>query len=214
MLSSVLVIVPFIAGNFVANDWTTLCVTGQCSYDLPATDGPSGTMKIILECDPKALSQNIRLSCVHQRRPHQLTVRAPVPNGGAVNKIVRLPEAAMVKCDANAFARVSKPWVPDDQSIPASLQARVVRRDGSQSTVKAVAIDTDFDAVETRARSKSRSRVALPRVHLPPLQFPDPAVYPWCTHHHSSPRIWLELATSQNRRCKARRPRNFIKGLI
>ncbi|KAJ7790803.1 hypothetical protein B0H14DRAFT_2938094 [Mycena olivaceomarginata] len=143
MLSSVLVIVPFLAGTFAANDWSTPCVTGQCSYDLPATDGPSGTMKItlqpaahwqILDCDPKALSQNIRL----------LAVRAPVPNGGAVNKIVRLPEA----CGANAFARVSKSWVPDDQSIPASLQARVVRRDGSQPTVKAVAIDTDFDAVD------------------------------------------------------------------
>jgi hypothetical protein len=43
---------------------------------------------------------------------------------------------------------VSKSWVPDDQSIPGSLQARVVRRDGSQPTVKAVAIDTDFDAVD------------------------------------------------------------------
>jgi hypothetical protein len=32
MLSSVLVIIPFLAGNFGANDWSTLCVTGQCSY--------------------------------------------------------------------------------------------------------------------------------------------------------------------------------------
>jgi hypothetical protein len=32
MLSSVLVIVPFLAGTFGANDWSTLCVTGQCSY--------------------------------------------------------------------------------------------------------------------------------------------------------------------------------------
>jgi hypothetical protein len=32
MLSSVLVIVPFLAGTFAANDWSTPCVTGQCSY--------------------------------------------------------------------------------------------------------------------------------------------------------------------------------------
>ncbi|KAJ7790812.1 hypothetical protein B0H14DRAFT_2471260 [Mycena olivaceomarginata] len=160
MLSSVLVIVPFLAGTFAANDWSTPCVTGQCSYDLPATDGPSGTMKIwgsenaitditpaahwqILDCDPKALSQNIRLVCTNDNPTSSLCGHL-YQNGGAVNKIVRLPEA----CGANAFARVSKSWVPDDQSIPASLQARVVRRDGSQPTVKAVAIDTDFDAVD------------------------------------------------------------------
>ncbi|KAJ7354164.1 hypothetical protein DFH08DRAFT_854328 [Mycena albidolilacea] len=160
MLSSVLVIVPFLAGTFAANDWSTPCVTGQCSYDLPATDGPSGTMKIwgsenaitditpaahwqILDCDPKALSQNIRLVCTNDDPTSSLCGHL-YQNGGAVNKIVRLPEA----CGANAFARVSKSWVSDDQSIPASLQARVVRRDGSQPTVKAVAIDTDFDAVD------------------------------------------------------------------
>jgi hypothetical protein len=36
--------------------------------------------------------------------------------------------------------------VPADQSIPASIAARIVRRDGSQPQVQAITLDTNFAA--------------------------------------------------------------------
>ncbi|KAF8171161.1 hypothetical protein K438DRAFT_1982156 [Mycena galopus ATCC 62051] len=140
MISSVLLLFPFFAVAFAANDWNTPCVTGQCSYDLPTTtSGPSGTMKIwgsenaitditpaanweIMGCDPTALSQNIRLVCMNND-PSSLCGHL-YQNGGAVNKLVRLPE----NCGANAFARVSKSWI--------------------WTTIQALAIDTDFGSVD------------------------------------------------------------------
>ncbi|KAJ7845305.1 hypothetical protein B0H13DRAFT_2675978 [Mycena leptocephala] len=159
MLCSLLMIVPFLAGVFSSNDWNTPCINGQCSYDLPTTTGSSGTLKIwgsdnvitditpaadwqILDCNRTALSQNLRLVCMNDD-PSSLCAHL-YKNAGAANKIVRLPE----NCGANAFARVAKSWVPDDQSIPSSIKARLVRRDGSSPEVKALAIDTNFDAVD------------------------------------------------------------------
>ncbi|KAJ6492277.1 hypothetical protein C8R45DRAFT_990818 [Mycena sanguinolenta] len=160
MLSRVLLVVSAAAVALGLNDWNTPCVNGQCSYDLPTTpDGPSGTMTIwgsenaitditqaahweILDCDPNALSQNIRLVCTNDN-PDSLCGHM-YQNGGAVDKIARLPE----NCGANAFARISKSWVPTNQSIPTSIQARLVRRDGAQPTVQALAIDTSFGAAD------------------------------------------------------------------
>ncbi|KAJ7113649.1 hypothetical protein C8R44DRAFT_741233 [Mycena epipterygia] len=147
------------------NDWNTPCVTGQCSYDLPTNDPSSGTLKIwgsenaitditpaadwqIIDCDPNALSQNIRLVCMNDD-PTSLCGHL-YRNTGAVNKLVRLPE----NCGANAFARVSKSWVPADQSIPSSINARIFRRDGTAPVVKALSIDTDFDAVDWTQNGK------------------------------------------------------------
>lgn len=62
--------------------------------------------------------------------------------------LVYLRLIQLLQCGANAFARVVKSWVPDDQSIPSSIKARLVRRDGSPPEVKALAIDTNFDAVD------------------------------------------------------------------
>jgi hypothetical protein len=53
-----------------------------------------------------------------------------------------------IQCGSNAFARVSKSWVPADQSIPASVKARLVRRNSSPPVVKALALDTNFNAVD------------------------------------------------------------------
>ncbi|KAJ7819565.1 hypothetical protein B0H14DRAFT_2372479 [Mycena olivaceomarginata] len=159
--SFILVIVPFLAVANAANDWTVPCTTGQCSYDLPTTNNgsASGTMTIwgaedaisdittaadwqILGCDPNALSQDIRLVCTNDD-PNSSCSHL-YASAGAVNKIVRLPE----NCGSNAFARVANAWVPDDQSIPASIAKRLVRRDGSTPQVKALTIDTSFDAVD------------------------------------------------------------------
>ncbi|KAJ7737090.1 hypothetical protein B0H16DRAFT_1326128 [Mycena metata] len=162
MITSVLVIVPFLAGINALNDWTKPCTSGSCSYDLPATpNAPSGTLKIwgstnaitdittaagwqIMGCDPTAHNQSIRLVCTEDPNDANSNCNHLYQSIGAVNKIVRLPQ----DCGASAFARVSKSWVPEDQSIPSSVRRRIVRRDGAQPEVKALAIDTNFDAVD------------------------------------------------------------------
>ncbi|KAJ7768943.1 hypothetical protein B0H16DRAFT_273726 [Mycena metata] len=162
MLSSVLVIVPFLAGIHAANDWNTPCVSGQCSYDLPQTNGASasGSMQIwgsedaitdvtpaagwqILGCDPAALSQNLRLVCMDEDDPTSLCGHL-YQNTGAVNKVVRLPE----NCGASPFARVANAWTPTDQTIPATVKARLARRGAATPTVKALAIDTNWDSID------------------------------------------------------------------
>ncbi|KAJ6551974.1 hypothetical protein B0H19DRAFT_182463 [Mycena capillaripes] len=161
MLSSFLAIVPLLAVVNAANDWSVACVTGQCSYDIPTTNNgsASGTVTIwgsenaitdittaadweILDCDPNALSQDIRLVCKSDDPATKCSHL--YQNTGAVNKLVRLPE----NCGSSAFARVAKAWVPEDQSIPSSIAARLVRRDGTQPEVKALSLDTNFDAVD------------------------------------------------------------------
>ncbi|KAJ7075240.1 hypothetical protein B0H15DRAFT_956646 [Mycena belliarum] len=162
MLSSVLVIVPFLGLINAANDWTKPCTKGQCFYDLPATNAASaGTMKIwgsedaitditaaadwqILGCDPAAIKQDIRLVCMNNAENADSLCSHLYKTTGAVNKIVRLPE----NCGANAFARVSRAWVPEDQSIPSAIKARLVRRGGPPPVVKALALDTNFDEVD------------------------------------------------------------------
>ncbi|KAJ7474872.1 hypothetical protein FB451DRAFT_1088510 [Mycena latifolia] len=160
MFSSLLLLVPFLTVINAANDWSVACLTGECSYDLPSTNGSSsGTVTIwgsqdaitditkaadweILGCDPNALSQDIRLVCKSDDPDAKCSHL--YQNIGAVNKIVRLPE----NCGSSAFARVSKAWVPEDQSIPSSIAARLVRRDGTQPQVKALSLDTNFNAVD------------------------------------------------------------------
>ncbi|KAJ7348268.1 hypothetical protein DFH08DRAFT_698175 [Mycena albidolilacea] len=162
MLSSVLVIVPFLAGINALNDWTVPCTSGECSYDLPAANNSAtGSLKIwgssnaitditkaadwqIIGCDPNALQQDIRLVCMNDPDDPNSKCGHLYESIGAVNKVVRLPE----DCGANAFARISKAWVPDDQSIPTSVRRGLVRRSGKVPVVKALSIDTNFEAVD------------------------------------------------------------------
>ncbi|KAG5638520.1 hypothetical protein H0H81_012157 [Sphagnurus paluster] len=97
----------------------------------------------IIGCSPDKLSQDIRLVC-RDSAPEASGCTHLYSSTGAAGKIVRLPET----CGKNAFARVSRAWVPEDQSIPASIAGKVVRRDGAQPQVKALAIDTNFDQVD------------------------------------------------------------------
>ena len=82
-------------------------------------------------------------------------------NIGAVGKIARLPERVRIfpstvspklticlQCGENAFARISRAWVPEDQSIPENIARRLVKRNGVQPEVKALHIDADFSAVD------------------------------------------------------------------
>lgn len=149
-----------------ANDWNTPCFYGKCEYTLPSSSGPaSGVLKIwgspnsisditpaagyeILDCSPDELSQDIRLVCVGNSSS-MASCDHLFQNAGAEGKIVRLPE----NCGTSAFARVAKAWIPEDQSLPSSIAARLVGRD-VQPQVKALTLDVNFNAIDT---SKSGS---------------------------------------------------------
>jgi hypothetical protein len=157
-----LFIFSFIATVYGANDWSTPCLDGVCSYDLPSSAPSSGTIKIwgdksaisdittaagweILDCSPDKTQQDIRLVCTGA--DSTAAGCSHLFDGGANGKVVRLPES----CGKNAFGRVAKSWVPADQSIPAAVASKIQRRDGQQPQVKALTLDTDFAAGGTNA---------------------------------------------------------------
>ncbi|KAG6908291.1 hypothetical protein DXG01_005392 [Tephrocybe rancida] len=98
----------------------------------------------VIGCSPDKLSQDIRLVC-NSDDSKAAGCSHLYEGAGAEGKIVRLPET----CGKNAFARVARSWVPDDQSIPSSVAGKIVRRDGTQPQVKALALDTNFQAVDS-----------------------------------------------------------------
>ncbi|KAG7090279.1 hypothetical protein E1B28_011876 [Marasmius oreades] len=155
-----LALLPFVTLSVLAeNDWKTPCLNGVCQYSFNG-DG-SGAIKVwgspdaltditpaagweILDCSPDALAQDIRLVCQGDEDSAESGCAHLYQTIGAEGKVVRLPES----CGKSAFARISKAWVPEDQSIPASLAKRLVRRDGAPPVVKALRIDTDFGAAD------------------------------------------------------------------
>ncbi|KAF7304739.1 hypothetical protein MKEN_01188000 [Mycena kentingensis (nom. inval.)] len=164
MLSTALVILPLLAGVQAKNDWKVPCTSGTCSYDLPSVNGlsSSGSLKIwggedaitditaaadweIIGCNATAMAQDLRIVCKTDPDDPNSKCAHLYQNIGAVDKIVRLPE----NCGASAFARISRAWIPEDQSIPSDIAKRLVRRAGAPPVVKALAIDTNWDAVKT-----------------------------------------------------------------
>ncbi|KAK0473466.1 hypothetical protein IW261DRAFT_1342652 [Armillaria novae-zelandiae] len=146
-----------------ANNWTKPCFYGECEYSLPSHVPASGSLKIwgsvdalsditpaagweILDCSPDELEQEIRLVCSHNSTD-SANCDHLYQNDGPVGKIVRLPENA--SCGQNAFARVARAWDPEDQSLPSDVAARVVRRDGTNPPVKALALDVNFAATNS-----------------------------------------------------------------
>ncbi|KAG5642839.1 hypothetical protein DXG03_002045 [Asterophora parasitica] len=96
----------------------------------------------IIGCSPNATAQDIRIVCnsdADRKRCKHLYRRI-----GADGKLVRLPEA----CGKSPFARVVKTWVPKDQTLPADVSRRVVRRSGAQPLVMALTLDTNFAAID------------------------------------------------------------------
>lgn len=93
----------------------------------------------ILDCDANTADQDIRLVC------HDPDMGCDHLNqNGAEGTLVRLPTS----CGSVPFAVVTRQWVHKDQSIPASKRSLVVRRDGSQPTVKGIRLATNFAAVD------------------------------------------------------------------
>ncbi|KAL4263274.1 hypothetical protein AB1N83_004308 [Pleurotus pulmonarius] len=148
-----------LAAGLGHNDWSKPCFNGECAYDLPDHRGQSGTIKlmaksphaiaditpaagwVVLDCDPNALSQDIRLVC--QNDDTEASGCSHFFEGsGPMHKYVRLPES----CSSSPFARISKYWVHDDQSIGAHHQ--VTRRDGVAPQVLAISIDDKFDQAD------------------------------------------------------------------
>ncbi|KAG5638044.1 hypothetical protein H0H81_002164 [Sphagnurus paluster] len=162
-LLSMILILP-ITVNAGLNDWSKPCFQGECFYDLPASNGQaSGSMKIwgspdaisditkaagwtILGCSPDALAQDIRIVC-NSDEDGESGCDHLYQSIGPVGKLVRLPE----NCGKSAFARISRAWIPEDQSIPANVASRLVRRDGSSPQVQALALDTNFGAIDAAA---------------------------------------------------------------
>ncbi|KAK0458142.1 uncharacterized protein EV420DRAFT_1270744 [Desarmillaria tabescens] len=143
------------------NNWDKPCFYGECEYSLPSHVPASGSLKIwgsadvlsditpaagweILDCSPDELEQEIRLVCSNNSTD-SADCDHLYQNDGAEGKIVRLPES----CGQNAFARVARAWDPEDQSLSSDVVARVIRRDGTTPPVKALALDTNFAAINS-----------------------------------------------------------------
>ncbi|KAJ8518273.1 hypothetical protein ONZ45_g4617 [Pleurotus djamor] len=157
-------LLAYLSSVNAANDWTVPCNQGRCSYDMPqAEGGAAGSISIwgspgaiaditqaggwmILDCDKTKTEQDIRLVCKSddaQGAGCDLLDQ----NGGAEGKIVRLPES----CGANAFARVARSWVHEDQSLPEGAAPKIARRQNAPPPqVRGLTIDTKFSEAEPK----------------------------------------------------------------
>ncbi|KAE9395729.1 hypothetical protein BT96DRAFT_942244 [Gymnopus androsaceus JB14] len=143
-----------ITPSFAANDWTTPCFDGVCQYSLTAAPGQngSGTMQIwgsanalsdittaagwqILNCSSTEMAQDIRLVC-NSSDTQGAGCDHLFQAGGAVGKVVRLPE----DCGMSPFARVVNASVSQDQTIPAGMN--------TTAQVQALSLDVDFGAID------------------------------------------------------------------
>ncbi|KAJ8693171.1 hypothetical protein PTI98_010412 [Pleurotus ostreatus] len=160
MFSALFVLLPFFislpAVDAATNDWSIPCTRGECYYDMPSADGmATGSMKIwgspnaisditpaagwtIIGCDKEAMEQDIRLVCTKGGDCEHLL------QNGAEGKLVRLPE----NCLKTPFARVSRSWVHEDQTLPADVSAKLTRRADEIPQVRGLALDTNFTAVD------------------------------------------------------------------
>ncbi|TFK26039.1 hypothetical protein FA15DRAFT_693414 [Coprinopsis marcescibilis] len=149
-----------LGGVYAINDWRKPCISGVCHYEL--TGKTVGTMKIwgdsdaitditgaagweILDCQQKAISQEIRLVCANG----DLNCDHLGSTDDAVGKVVRLPE----HCGVNGFAHISRSWVSEDQSIPEHIAKRLVKRNGVEPQVRALHVSTDFSTVDASSKA-------------------------------------------------------------
>ncbi|KAJ7763198.1 hypothetical protein DFH07DRAFT_956572 [Mycena maculata] len=137
------------------NDWTKPCLDGECFWDLPDT-GVSGTLRVwgastaisdittaarwtILDCDPNAMAQDIRLVCTGAASSCNHLFQGA---SGATNTLVRLP----ADCGKSPFAHMSRNWIHENQTVPANVASQLARRD--TLLVQGLSVDNDFDAVD------------------------------------------------------------------
>ncbi|KAJ8502884.1 hypothetical protein ONZ45_g11352 [Pleurotus djamor] len=145
-----------------ANDWSKPCFNGECAYDLPQSSGNLGTLHltgaaitditpasgwVILDCDPHALEQEIRLVC----SSHDLEsagCRHVFDNSGPVDKVVRLPESVIT------FLFNLSPLAHPKESVVQvlfyELRGKVVKRDGLTPTVHVFRVDSKWSQVDVQ----------------------------------------------------------------
>ncbi len=108
----------------------------------------------MLDCNATSADQDIRLVCHDPTKCDHLNLN------GAENTVVRLPNnvsvlsfrecvvdsntPACAQCSSEPFALVTRVWVHDDQSIPASRRSLLERRDDPQRLVQGISLSTDF----------------------------------------------------------------------
>ena len=102
------------------------------------------------------MEQDIRLVCTKGGECEHLL------RNGAEGKLVRLPENVRrllvfvycnpiliaPQCLKTPFARVSRSWVHEDQTLPADVSAKLARRADEIPQVRGLALDTNFTAVD------------------------------------------------------------------
>ncbi|KAF4580502.1 hypothetical protein EYR38_003100 [Pleurotus pulmonarius] len=163
-LSFVLVATLLVVGASArpANDWSKPCFNGECAYDLPEhsnsglgalkiagspksiTDITSAAGWVVLDCDPHALEQEIRLVCQSDDDADDTACNHVFDHWGPEDKIVRLPES----CGAGPFARIAAASLASNQDLPAHAEGKVVRRSGIPPVIHSFKIDTNFDLVD------------------------------------------------------------------
>ncbi|KAL4264620.1 hypothetical protein AB1N83_004208 [Pleurotus pulmonarius] len=118
------------------NDWSIPCTKGECYYDMPSADGmATGSMKIW--GSPNAISDITPaagwaiIGCDKEQRNKKFAS-------------FRLPE----NCLKTPFARVSRSWVHEDQTLPTDVSAKLARRADEIPQVRGLALDTNFTAVD------------------------------------------------------------------
>ncbi|KAF8877430.1 hypothetical protein BD779DRAFT_1448510, partial [Infundibulicybe gibba] len=146
MFSPAYLLFVLISVACATNDWSTPCTSGSVlmwgSTNAISDITPAAGWQII-SCSPDAVNQDIRLVCMSGDAAASECDHL-YQGAGAEGKIVRLPES----CGKSAFARVAKASDPADQSIPPTIAARLVRRDGQPPKVRGLTLDTNFGAVD------------------------------------------------------------------
>jgi hypothetical protein len=198
---TLIALLPFLlpATTWAANDWKVPCTSGVCSWDTGngvdtawSTIHISGTNTAIsdvtnaagwqiLDCDAKSANpQDIRLVCTDPKAGCDSLFK-----GGAEDTIVRLPNS----CGAGPFARVTKAWVHEDQSVPSSVAKKMKRAVADpKHPVRGLALTYDFDGISDKNGPVSfwvsSTTNPLQRGHLDTLQRRD-----HISVRHGNPRL-------------------------
>lgn len=96
---------------------------------------------MILDCDPNAMAQNVRLVCMggtDQSKCDHLMDQGPA------GKLVRLPD----NCGKGPFAVVGKAYIHPDQSLPAAMKLSLRKRGVAAPTVRGLSIHMDWHTVK------------------------------------------------------------------
>ncbi|KAF7439850.1 hypothetical protein PC9H_000187 [Pleurotus ostreatus] len=199
ILPVVILALSLVSATSAFNDWSVPCFHGECAYDTSSSSVGSGTVQlfgspkgmtditpaagwVILDCDPNALDQTIRLVCMNEDEEACGHLFA---HGGPQDKVVRLPES----CGAGPFARIAHLSTAEDQSIPAHVSPKIVRRDGATPQVISLGVDANWLSIDTENRGEIQFRIAGINGELPAGHFHDGGL-----HSREDSKTWFQSA--------------------